>query len=155
MPDADIVRGVEQFLYREARLLDQRRFHEWLRLFTDDINYWMASRPNRYPRSSKAITILDPLRYVEEDITGADELALLETLDMGKPISNARGDDIFLVAECVRWYAEAIDKIYDEVAPKPKDWLALITREPIGVCAAVVPWKVAARLPRVAANSRL
>jgi len=70
----------------------------------------------------------------------ADELALLETLDMGKPISNARNDDVFLVAECVRWYAEAIDHVYDEIAPKPKDWLALITREPIGVCAAVVPW---------------
>jgi 3-phenylpropionate/cinnamic acid dioxygenase small subunit len=49
----EIVREVEQFLYREARLLDERRFHEWLELFTDDVHYWMGARTNRYPRSSK------------------------------------------------------------------------------------------------------
>ena len=82
MHEEDLIRGVEQFLYREARLLDQRRFHEWLRLFTDDVHYWMAGRANRYPRSSKAITILDPRRYVEEDLAGTDELALFdETLN--------------------------------------------------------------------------
>ena len=70
----------------------------------------------------------------------ADELALLETLDMGKPISNARNGDVRAVAECVRWYGEAIDKIYDEIAPTPKTALALITREPLGVVGAVVPW---------------
>jgi len=53
-------REVEQFLYREARMLDERRFHEWLELFTDDVRYWMAGRSTRYPRSSKAITVLDP-----------------------------------------------------------------------------------------------
>ena len=56
MPEDDLIRGVEQFLYREARLLDQRKFHDWLTLFTDDVHYWMASRSNRYPRSSKAIS---------------------------------------------------------------------------------------------------
>ena len=59
-----LIRSVEQFLYREARLLDERRFHEWLDLFTDDIHYWMDGAKNRYPRSSKAIAILDPDRYV-------------------------------------------------------------------------------------------
>jgi len=70
----------------------------------------------------------------------ANELALLETLDMGKPILNARNGDVRAVAECVRWYGEAIDKIYDEIAPTPKTALALITREPLGVVGAVVPW---------------
>src|ERR1700704_2913606 len=70
----------------------------------------------------------------------ANELALLETLDMGKPILNARNGDMRAVAECVRWYGETIDKIYDEVAPTPKTALALITREPFGVVGAVVPW---------------
>jgi 3-phenylpropionate/cinnamic acid dioxygenase small subunit len=74
----DVTREVEQFLYREARLLDDRRFHEWLELFTDDIHYWMGSRSNRYPKSSKAIAILDPDRYVEDDLTKADELAILD-----------------------------------------------------------------------------
>jgi gamma-glutamyl-gamma-aminobutyraldehyde dehydrogenase/4-guanidinobutyraldehyde dehydrogenase/NAD-dependent aldehyde dehydrogenase len=70
----------------------------------------------------------------------ANELALLETLDMGKPILNARNGDLRAVAECVRWYGEAIDKVYDEIAPTPKTALALITREPLGVVGAVVPW---------------
>jgi 4-guanidinobutyraldehyde dehydrogenase / NAD-dependent aldehyde dehydrogenase len=70
----------------------------------------------------------------------ANELALLETLDMGKPISNARNGDVRAVAECVRWYGEAIDKLYDEIAPTPRTALALITREPLGVVGAVVPW---------------
>ena len=74
----EILREVEQFLYREARLLDERRFHEWLELLTDDIRYWMANRTNRYPKSSKAIAILDPDRYVEDDLTKEDELAILD-----------------------------------------------------------------------------
>lgn len=76
MPDERIVRDVEQFLYREARLLDERRFEEWLHLFTDDVHYWMAARSNRYPRSSKAIAILDPDRYADEDT--AEELGLFD-----------------------------------------------------------------------------
>ena len=78
MRNEDLIREVEQFLYREARLLDSRRFHEWLELFTDDVRYWMTGRSNRYPKSSKAITILDPERYVEDDLTRPDELALLD-----------------------------------------------------------------------------
>ena len=76
--DDGIVREIERFLYLEARLLDERRFHEWLELLADDIHYWMAARSNRYPCSSKAIAILDPARYVEEDVTGDDELAILD-----------------------------------------------------------------------------
>jgi 3-phenylpropionate/cinnamic acid dioxygenase small subunit len=72
------IREVEQFLYREARLLDERRFHEWLELFTDDVRYWMAARRNRYPKTSKAIAILDPDRYVEADLAEDDELAILD-----------------------------------------------------------------------------
>ena len=77
-PDEKLIREIEQFLYREARLLDERQFREWLELFTDDIRYWMGSRTNRYPKHSKAIAILDPERYVEEDITGEEELAILD-----------------------------------------------------------------------------
>jgi len=74
----ELIREVEQFLYREARLLDDRRFHEWITLFTDDVRYWMSGRSNRYPKSSKAIAILDPDRYVEDDQTMEDELAILD-----------------------------------------------------------------------------
>jgi len=78
MRNDDPVREIEQFLYREARLLDDRRFHEWLTLFAEDISYRMIGRGNRYPRSSKAIAILDPKRYVEDDAAQEDELALLD-----------------------------------------------------------------------------
>src|SRR3569833_1829677 len=69
-----------------------------------------------------------------------EELALLETLDMGKPIRDSLSIDIPGSANCIRWYAEAIDKVYDEVAPTGSDTLALITREPMGVVGAIVPW---------------
>src|SRR5262249_15403035 len=74
----DVTREVEQFLYREARLLDERRFHEWLELLTDDVRYRMGSRTNRYPKRSKAIAILNPDRYVEDDLGNEDELSILD-----------------------------------------------------------------------------
>jgi 3-phenylpropionate/cinnamic acid dioxygenase small subunit len=74
----ELIREVEQFLYREARLLDERRFHEWLQLLTDDVRYWMPVRTSRYPKSSKAIAILDPDRYEEEELSKEDELAILD-----------------------------------------------------------------------------
>jgi 3-phenylpropionate/cinnamic acid dioxygenase small subunit len=76
--DYNLIREVEQFLYLEARLLDERRFHDWLQLLTDDIHYWMGNRTNRYPKSSKAIAILDPDRYDEDDRAKEDELAILD-----------------------------------------------------------------------------
>ncbi|WP_112166296.1 aldehyde dehydrogenase PuuC [Klebsiella sp. WCHKl090539] len=69
-----------------------------------------------------------------------EELALLETLDTGKPIRHSLRDDIPGAARAIRWYAEAIDKVYGEVAPTSGNELAMIVREPIGVIAAVVPW---------------
>ncbi|HLY44097.1 MAG TPA: 3-phenylpropionate/cinnamic acid dioxygenase subunit beta [Stellaceae bacterium] len=78
MRNTDVIREVEQFLYREARLLDERQFHQWLTLFTDDVRYFMAGRSNRYPKHSKAISILDPERYVEDDTGREDELAILD-----------------------------------------------------------------------------
>jgi 3-phenylpropionate/cinnamic acid dioxygenase small subunit len=71
----EVIREVEQFLYREARLLDQRRFPEWLQLLTDDVHYWMAARSNRYPKRSKAVAMLDPDRYEDDAL---DELAILD-----------------------------------------------------------------------------
>ena len=70
----------------------------------------------------------------------AEELALLETLDMGKPISDSLGIDVPGAANALSWSGEAIDKIYDEVAATPHNQLGLVTREPVGVVAAIVPW---------------
>jgi len=69
-----------------------------------------------------------------------DELALLESLDVGKPIRDALRVDVPSAATTFQWYAETIDKVYGEVGPTGPDQLSLITREPIGVVAAIVPW---------------
>ena len=74
----DTLHEVEQFLYREARLLDRRQFHEWLELFTDDIHYWMPMRINRYPKSSKALKMMNRDSYADCELTGPNELALLD-----------------------------------------------------------------------------
>ncbi|WP_460275702.1 aldehyde dehydrogenase [Celeribacter sp. ULVN23_4] len=68
------------------------------------------------------------------------ELALLDCLDMGKPVTDAATVDVPGSAHFFQWYAEAIDKIYDEVAPTGQGDLALVTRVPLGVVGAVVPW---------------
>ena len=88
------------------------------------------------PRERKRVL----LRFAELVLAHRDELALLETLDMGKPIGDSLAVDVPATARCIAWYAEAVDKIYDEVAPTAHDALALITREPVGVVAAIVPW---------------
>ncbi len=69
-----------------------------------------------------------------------DELALLETLDMGKPISASLQVDVPATARCIAWYGEAADKVYGEIAPTASSALALIEREPMGVVGAIVPW---------------
>ncbi|MFM2286892.1 MAG: hypothetical protein RL684_35, partial [Pseudomonadota bacterium] len=69
-----------------------------------------------------------------------ERLALLETLDVGKPIGDALESDVPAAANCIAYYAEFADKLYDEIAPTgPKD-LAQIRREPLGVIAAIIPW---------------
>ena len=70
----------------------------------------------------------------------AEELALLESLDMGKPVADALSIDVSASVRCLNWTAEAIDKVYGEIAPTPNHELGLITREPLGVIAAIVPW---------------
>lgn len=79
-------------------------------------------------------------RFSELMLQHGDEIALLDSLSMGKTISDARNIEVPVSANCIAWYGEAIDKVYDEVAPTGGDALATITREPIGVVAAVVPW---------------
>ncbi|MBT2786238.1 MULTISPECIES: aldehyde dehydrogenase [unclassified Halomonas] len=79
------------------------------------------------------------LRLAELVETHRDELALLDTLDMGKPISSSLGDLAGTVA-CLRYQAECIDKLYGEVAPTGERALGLVLREPMGVVAAIVPW---------------
>jgi gamma-glutamyl-gamma-aminobutyraldehyde dehydrogenase len=80
------------------------------------------------------------LRLADLLMTHREELALLDSLNMGKPVMDAYNIDVPGAAVVFRWYAEAIDKLYDQVAPSAPNVLATITREALGVVAAVVPW---------------
>jgi 4-guanidinobutyraldehyde dehydrogenase/NAD-dependent aldehyde dehydrogenase len=79
-------------------------------------------------------------RFADKILAAKEELALLETLDVGKPIKDSLAVDVPATARTIAWYAEAVDKLYDEIAPAPSNALALITREPMGVVGAIVPW---------------
>lgn len=68
------------------------------------------------------------------------ELAVMEAIDAGKPITDCLNIDIPETANCIRWHAEAQDKLYDQIAPSAPTGLGLIVREPIGVVGAVLPW---------------
>jgi gamma-glutamyl-gamma-aminobutyraldehyde dehydrogenase len=68
------------------------------------------------------------------------ELAVMESIDSGKPIRDCELIDIPEAIHCLKWHAEAIDKIYDQTGPAGDDAISLIVREPIGVVAAVLPW---------------
>lgn len=79
------------------------------------------------------------LRLAELMDAHKHELALLDTLDMGKPVNSSLGDLAGAIA-CIRYNAESIDKAYGEVAPTGEEALGLVMREPLGVVASIVPW---------------
>ena len=68
------------------------------------------------------------------------ELAVLESLDSGKPVRECQTVDVADTIHTIRWHAELIDKIYDSTAPVATSTLALVVREPIGVVGLVLPW---------------
>jgi acyl-CoA reductase-like NAD-dependent aldehyde dehydrogenase len=109
----------------------------------EDVNRAVASARRAFggwagasPRRRKKVL----LAFAELVRENAAELARLESLDVGKPIRDSRKVDVPTCAAVIQWYAEAVDKVYDEIAPTGPGALAQITREPLGVCAAVVPW---------------
>jgi gamma-glutamyl-gamma-aminobutyraldehyde dehydrogenase len=80
------------------------------------------------------------LRFADVLAANSEELAVLDSLEAGKPITDTRDVDVPESVKTLRWYAEAIDKVFDAVAPTGPEALGLIVREPIGVVGAVVPW---------------
>ncbi|MEF2074163.1 aldehyde dehydrogenase [Consotaella aegiceratis] len=93
---------------------------------------WSGMAPAE--RKTVLIKLADLIR---EHLT---ELALLDSLDMGKLVMDAATVDVPGSAAIFQWYGEAIDKLYDEIAPTGRGDLALVRREPLGVVGAVVPW---------------
>jgi 4-(gamma-glutamylamino)butanal dehydrogenase len=90
----------------------------------------------RTPTERKRI-LLD---YAELLDAHSEDLARLDALDAGKPITDCRSIDIPEGIEALRWYAEYVDKNYGAVAPTSSEQLGLILPEPVGVVGAVLPW---------------
>ena len=90
----------------------------------------------RSPADRKAVL----LRLADLLEANAEELAMLDSLEAGKPITDCREVDIPETIKTFRWYAEAADKLYDSIAPTGPEALGMIIREPIGVVGAVLPW---------------
>ncbi|NWL07548.1 aldehyde dehydrogenase [Pseudomonas hunanensis] len=88
------------------------------------------------PRQRKAVL----LRWAALMREHAEELALLETLDTGKPIADTTAVDIPSSIYCLEWFAELVDKVTGEVPACDPQFLGTVTREPVGVVAAIVPW---------------
>ncbi len=86
------------------------------------------------------------LKWADLLEANAFELALLDTLEAGKPIGDCATMDIPDTIHCIRWHAEATDKLYDHVSPTGPENLALILREPVGVVGCVIPWNFPAQM---------
>lgn len=89
-----------------------------------------------HPGARKAVL----LRLAELMQENARELAVLESLDSGKTIFDCETVDVPETIHVIRWHAELIDKIYDQVSPASDDHIAMVLREPVGVVGLVLPW---------------
>jgi gamma-glutamyl-gamma-aminobutyraldehyde dehydrogenase len=101
-----------------------------------------GSWSQRAPAERKA-TLLRLADLIESHL---EELAAIESADAGKPITDCRTFDFPDVLNTIRWYAEAIDKVFGKVSPTGQDALGLIVREPAGVVGAVLPWNFPAAM---------
>lgn len=94
------------------------------------------------PQERKAIM----LKWASLIEKHSEELAALDCIDAGKPITECLNTDLPATIETFYWYAEAIDKLFGKIAPTSQQELGLIVHEPIGVVGAVLPWNFPAQM---------
>ncbi|WP_374488789.1 aldehyde dehydrogenase [Zoogloea sp.] len=99
-----------------------------------------AFEDGRWSRRTPAERKAALLRFADSLELHLQELAVLESLDSGKPIRECVNTDVPEAIHTIRWHAELIDKIYDHTAPVGADTVALVVREAIGVVGLVLPW---------------
>ena len=97
-----------------------------------DQGHWSKLHP-----SERKEALIKLSKLIKRNI---QELAVMESVDSGKPIRDCATIDLPETIDCLLWHAEAVDKIYDQTAPAGEDALAVIVREPIGVVGCVLPW---------------
>ncbi|MEK8048427.1 aldehyde dehydrogenase [Ideonella margarita] len=143
--DGQRVSAVDGQTFAKHSPIDSRFLTDVVRGQTADIDAAVRSAraafdDRRWSGKAPAVRKKILQRFADKILGAKDELALLETLDMGKPIQHSLGVDVPSTARCIAWYAEAVDKVYDEIAPTGDNALALITREAMGVIGVIVPW---------------
>jgi gamma-glutamyl-gamma-aminobutyraldehyde dehydrogenase len=111
----------------------------------EDVNRAVASarkvfEAGSWSRAAPAHRKVVMLKLAELIRENLEEMALLDSLDMGKLVTDAVTIDAPGSAHFFQWYAETIDKVYDEVAPTGPGELAFIRKVPLGVIGAVTPW---------------
>ena len=112
---------------------------------TEDVDAAVRSARGAFERGSwrrmapakRKEILLEFARLIEAN---AAEIALLDAIDAGKPIVDCEAIDVPDTINTLRWYAEAVDKLFGRISPTGEENLALVTREPVGVVAAVLPW---------------
>lgn len=111
----------------------------------EDVDYAVAKameafEDGRWRRQSPGERKAVLLKFAKLIERNRHELAVLESLDSGKPVGECQSVDIPDTIHTIRWHAELIDKIYDNTAPVGPDTLTMVVREPIGVVGLVLPW---------------
>ena len=94
-------------------------------------------RWSKLPPAERKGILIRLTRLLSDNI---HELAVLESLDSGKTILDCETVDLPDTIACIKWHAEAIDKLYDQVSPASDEHIALIVRQPVGVVGLVLPW---------------
>ena len=97
-----------------------------------DQGHWSKLHP-----SERKQTLIKLSKLIKRNL---NELAVMESVDSGKPVRDCATIDLPETIDCLLWHAEAIDKVYDQTAPAGEDALSVIVREPIGVVGCVLPW---------------
>lgn len=92
---------------------------------------------SRMHPSERKETIIQLVKLMDRE---KHSLAVMESLESGKPIRECALTDLPETISCLKWHAEATDKLYDQVSPSGDDALGMIIREPVGVAACVLPW---------------
>jgi len=86
------------------------------------------------------------LKFVELLEKHALEIALLDSIDAGKPIFDCATIDIPDAIHCLHWHAELADKLYERTSPSGPDVVSMIVREPVGVVGMILPWNFPAQM---------
>ena len=97
-----------------------------------DRGEWSRMHP-----SERKATMIQLCKLMDRD---RYQLAVMEALESGKPIRECQMTDVPETIDCLKWHAEATDKLYDQISPSGDDAIGLIVREPVGVAACVLPW---------------